>query len=274
MKSPLLRKDLFSMSFNVAPYKSFVNEIVSRSKNHNSSFVCVANVHMLIESVLDSKFSDVVNQADIVTPDGVPITWALRLLQGIKQDRVAGMDLLPDLLVKCSSENLPVYFYGGTQTMLDKTDEFVKRNYPDLKVAGMYSPPFRKLTDAEDQEIVDTINDSGAKIVFVVLGCPKQEKWMASMKGRINALMIGIGGALPVMVGMQKRAPKWIQNAGMEWGYRLAQDPKRLAKRYFVTNSIFIYLLVFEKIKLSFMPRPFPSVVSMSNNSQLSKKYA
>ena len=274
MKSALLRKDLFSMSFNVAPYTSFVNEIVSRSRSQKSEFVCVANVHMLIESFLDKNFADVVNKAGIVTPDGMPITWALRMLRGIKQDRVAGMDLLPDLLSKCAQESLPVYFYGGTQLMLDKTDSFLKTKYADLHVAGMYSPPFRKLTKAEDQEVVDRINASGAKIVFVVLGCPKQEKWMASMKGRINALMIGIGGALPVMVGMQKRAPKWLQNVGMEWAYRLAQDPKRLAKRYFVTNTIFIYLLISHTIKQAFIPGNYSSVISMGAGSGLSKNYA
>jgi N-acetylglucosaminyldiphosphoundecaprenol N-acetyl-beta-D-mannosaminyltransferase len=273
MKTLMLKQDLFSMSFNVAPYNSFINEIVARSKSFSSEFVCVANVHMLVESFLDRNFASVVNNADIVTPDGVPITWALRLLDGIKQDRVAGMDLLPDLLSRCSTENLPVYFYGGTQTMLDKTDAFVKQNYPALNVAGMYSPPFRKLTEAEDQAVADQINASGARIVFVVLGCPKQEKWMASMKGKINAVMIGIGGALPVLVGMQKRAPKWIQNIGMEWGYRLAQDPKRLFKRYLVTNSIFIYLLLTQKAKQLIINKKPSKVVTLdtSNRSFLKK---
>jgi N-acetylglucosaminyldiphosphoundecaprenol N-acetyl-beta-D-mannosaminyltransferase len=248
----MLKRQVISMPFNVAPYNNFVDEIITRGRSFNSEFVCVANVHMLVEAFLDRSFASVVNGADIVTPDGVPITWALRLLEGIKQDRVAGMDLLPDLLERCADEDLPVFFYGGTQLMLDKTDAFVKENFPALNMAGMYSPPFRILTKAEDEEIAAKINASGARIVFVVLGCPKQEKWMASMKGRINAVMIGIGGALPVMVGMQKRAPLWVQKIGMEWGYRLAQDPKRLAKRYLVTNSIFIYLLLRQKIRQTF----------------------
>jgi N-acetylglucosaminyldiphosphoundecaprenol N-acetyl-beta-D-mannosaminyltransferase len=171
------------------------------------------------------------------------------LLSGIKQDRVAGMDMLPDLLSACEEEQLPVFIYGGTNSLIDKTRTYISERYATLPVAGMYSPPFRELTSLEDQEVVDKINASHARVVFVVLGCPKQEKWMAAMKGKINAVMIGIGGALPVLVGMQKRAPKWIQDSGFEWIFRLAQDPRRLARRYVFTNSIFVYLLLSRKIR-------------------------
>jgi N-acetylglucosaminyldiphosphoundecaprenol N-acetyl-beta-D-mannosaminyltransferase len=113
----------------------------------------------------------------------------------------------------------------------------------------MYSPPFRKLTKAEDEEVVKKINSSGAALVYVVLGCPKQEKWMASMKGRIHAEMVGIGGALHVMIGLQKRAPMWMQKAGLEWFFRFSQEPKRLFKRYAVTNTRFLIMLTKELLK-------------------------
>lgn len=217
-----------------------------------SHYVCLANVHMLIEGYKDRKFAAVVNKADLSAPDGVPLTWAMRLLYGIRQERVAGMDLLPDLLAACASQGIPTFFYGSSNDILQKADKVLSTKYPGLLIAGTYSPPFRSLTNAEEEVVIEQIKSSGAKIVFVVLGCPKQEKWMAAMKGRINATMIGIGGALPVLIGEQARAPKWMQNSGLEWFYRLSQEPGRLFKRYFVTNSLFSYLLLKEYITRKF----------------------
>lgn len=249
------KQQVFDLPLDIAPYKVFIKRIIDRSKLFVSSYVCVANVHMLIESYKDENFATVVRNADFITPDGIPVTWALRLLHGVRQERVAGMDLLPDILKKAEEEFLPVYFYGGTDEMLQKTSDYIKNKYPSLKLAGVYSPPFRPLKKDEEDEIIKNINDSGCRIVFVVLGCPKQEKWMASMKGRIFSLMIGIGGALPVLIGMQTRAPVWMQKSGLEWFYRLIQDPKRLWKRYFITNSIFLYLLFISKVKVFFQNR-------------------
>jgi N-acetylglucosaminyldiphosphoundecaprenol N-acetyl-beta-D-mannosaminyltransferase len=171
----------------------------------------------------------------------------LRYVYGIRQDRVAGMDLLPDLLQQMMLKRLPAFFYGGTPALLEKTENYLRYAFPDLPIAGMYSPPFRPATKEEEDQLVNKINNSGAAVVLVILGCPKQERWMASMKGKINAVMIGVGGALPVMVGMQKRAPAWLQHMGLEWLFRLMQEPRRLFRRYVITNSLFIYLF-FKKI--------------------------
>ncbi len=226
--------------------------MIELSLSHNSSYVCVANVHMTIEAFKNKGFSDIVNQADLVTPDGMPLVWALRLLYGIKQERAAGMDLLPSLLEKAEETQLGVYFYGGTPELQARTEDFVSRQYPNIKNKHFESPPFRPLTEHEEMECINRINASGAHLVFVALGCPKQEKWMAHMKGKINACMVGIGGALPVLVGMQKRAPKFMQKYGFEWLYRLVQEPRRLFKRYLYTNSLFVLLLLkqFFAIKL------------------------
>jgi N-acetylglucosaminyldiphosphoundecaprenol N-acetyl-beta-D-mannosaminyltransferase len=199
---------------------------------------------MLVEAHKDKAFADIVNNADVITPDGKPITWGIKLMHHQEQDRVAGMDLLPSLLTGACEREVPVYFLGGTERMLERTHIYAGMNCPDLQIAGMFSPPFRALSAEEEEEIVQRINNSGAGLVLVAMGCPKQEKWMAAMKGRIQASMIGIGGALPVMIGQQKRAPKWMQNAGLEWAYRMGQEPRRLFKRYAVTNTIFIWLLV------------------------------
>ena len=243
-------KQLLSIKISLGTYTSFVDRLIEQALSGQFSYTCVANVHMLIEAYRDLTFAAVVNNATIVTPDGQPLTWALKFLYGIEQVRVAGMDLLPDLLSVAEKKDIPVFFYGGTDSMQDATKNHLASKYPNLKIAGMYSPPFRSLSEAEEIATLKMINNSGARMVFVVLGCPKQEKWMASMKGKINSVMIGIGGALPVLVGIQKRAPKWMQRAGLEWFFRLCQEPRRLFKRYAFTNSLFVYLVF--KRKFSF----------------------
>ena len=241
-------QQLLSIKISLGPYHSFVDELIGQALLDKSYYACVANVHMLVEAHRASSFASIVNNADMVTPDGKPLTWGIHFLNGIKQDRVAGMDLLPDLLLAAEKKRIPVAFYGGTDKMLCRTRKHLEKNYPDIIIAQMYSPPFRALDAAEENAIIKMFNDSQSKLIFVVLGCPKQEKWMALMKNKINAVMIGVGGALPVLVGMQKRAPRWMQRTGLEWLYRLGQEPRRLFKRYFTTNSIFIYLLLKEKL--------------------------
>lgn len=249
-----MKKSLISINIDTGAYKSFVNEVMDMSAKE-SSYTCIANVHMLVEAYGNASFARIVNDADIITPDGVPLTWGLKLLHGIKQDRVAGMDLLPDILKEAEKMSIPVYFYGGTEEMLLKMQENIPVRYPKLKIAGMFSPPFTDLTQHEIELTAQFINNSGAKIVFVILGCPKQELWMGTMKNRIKATMIGVGGALPVLLGIQRRAPLWMQRNGLEWLFRLYQEPRRLFKRYAVTNSIFLLLLCKEVIRVKIFRR-------------------
>ena len=237
---------LISINVSSGTWNNFIDEITSIAINKKSQYVCIANAHMLVEAYKDSTFANIVNNAKIITPDGMPLTWAVRMFYKIKQDRISGMDLLPALLTQAVLLKLPVFFYGGTSQMLDKTKSYLNENFHGIKVAGTYSPPFGKTTVEEENKIVEIINASGAAFVFVVLGCPKQERWMASMKERINAVMIGVGGALPVMIRMQKRAPSWMQYSGLEWFYRFLLEPRRLFKRYAITNSIFIFLVLKE----------------------------
>ncbi len=247
------KQPLFNFSITTAKYSEFVNQIIQCGLNKLSTVVYVANVHMFIEAYKSPVFLSNINNADIVTPDGKPLIVALKRLYGITQDRVAGMDLLPDLLKQMALKNMPVYFYGGTQDMLDKTEQYLKINYPNLIIGGLYSPPFKPLTSIEEESVVDKINKAAPAIVFVVLGCPKQEMWIATMKGRINAVMVGVGGALPVLIGAQRRAPLWMQNYSLEWLFRLYQEPARLFKRYATTNSLFLWLMMKQFIKLKIL---------------------
>jgi N-acetylglucosaminyldiphosphoundecaprenol N-acetyl-beta-D-mannosaminyltransferase len=244
-------KDLLSIKVSLGAYDMFVDNLIRQALSSESTYTCVANVHMVSEAYKSDSYADIMKKADMVTPDGKPLTWALKFLYNIRQERVAGMDLLPDLLSAAENHQIPVAFYGGTDEMLAKTKNHLKEKYPDIQLAKMYSPPFRSLTAQEENEVVLMLRESGARLIFVTLGCPKQEKWMASMKGKINAVMIGIGGALPVLIGMHKRAPKWMQKSGLEWLYRLGQEPSRLFRRYATSNTLFFYLLLKEKFRPS-----------------------
>jgi N-acetylglucosaminyldiphosphoundecaprenol N-acetyl-beta-D-mannosaminyltransferase len=245
--------DVLSIPVNTGSYRDFLNNIVQSAVARESSYACIANVHTVIEARADSQFASVVSNARYVTPDGQPLAWAIRMLYGIKQDRVAGMDLLPDLLEECAHEQIPIFFYGGTADLLEKTKEYLYNRYPNLIISGMYSPPFRTLNAQEETQVIQTINESRTKLVFVVLGCPKQEKWMASMRGKIHAVTVGVGGALKVLIGDQRRAPRWMQHYGMEWAFRLLQEPHRLFRRYAVTNSVFLYLIAVQYVKLKIL---------------------
>ncbi len=240
------------MAFTITTSKFdlLIKKCIDLSSVYKSSYVCVANVHMCMEAYRNQKFKKIVNDADLVTADGMPLVLALKFLFGIKQDRISGMDMLPALLSSAEEKGLSVFFYGGTEIMLEKTRYHINNHYPKLAKHHYYSPPFRMLSNEEENDVINLINATKPNLVFVALGCPKQEKWMASMRGKINACMIGIGGSLPVMIGMQKRAPKWMQKTSLEWFFRLLQEPIRLFKRYFITNSLFVYYLTLELIRV------------------------
>jgi len=195
---------------------------------------------MVVEASRDTEFMRVVNQATIVAPDGRPLSVFLRMFHNIKQDRVCGMDLLPDLLRRAEASGRSVYFYGGEQRCLDKIEMKAKKQFPDLKIAGLYSPPFRRLTEAEKREDIERIRSSGADLVFVSLGCPRQEKWMAENVKKLNACFLGLGQAFTVYAGLEKRLPKWMRALALEWVFRLIQEPRRLWKRYIYTNAEFL----------------------------------
>lgn len=224
-------------------FEETLNYISAWALARESRYVCVANVHMLVEAHDNPRFASVLEKADLVTPDGMPLVIALRLLHGLRQERVAGMDLMPALIAEAARRSIPVFFYGSTADVLDRIVARAKAENPALAVAGAHTPPFRQLTAEEDAADIELINASNAGIVFVAMGCPKQELWMARNKGKINAVMVGVGGAFPVYAGVLSRAPGWMQRCSLEWLYRLAQEPQRLFKRYLITNAKFLLFL-------------------------------
>lgn len=239
--SPLSKVQLIRTWVTTAPYRQFIQKIAEWAQQRRSAYVCFANVHMLMEANRDPSFNQVVNQADLVAPDGRPLSILMRWQYGLRQDRVCGMDLLPDLLRTAVEQNLSVYFYGSTQETLDAVQARLLLEHPTLRIAGLESPPFRPLTAEEDQAAVDRINASEANLVFVSLGCPKQERWMADHQGRVQACMLGLGQAFLTYAGTEKRLPRWARDFALEWAYRLYLEPKRLWKRYLVGNTWFLY---------------------------------
>ena len=231
-----------------------IGRITQWGAARESRYVCICNVHSVVTTTQDIEFKIAVNNADMSTPDGAPVAWALRRLGYDMQERINGPDLMLRYLAQAERLGQSVFFYGSTEATIDRLRATLAMRFPHLRIAGTHAPPFRPLTKQEDEEIIRMINDSGAHVVFVGLGCPKQEIWMAEHRGRIHAVMVGVGAAFDYHSGMVRRAPLWWQQHGLEWLFRLGSEPRRLFKRYMVTNTLFVIGLVRQFItnKLSY----------------------
>jgi N-acetylglucosaminyldiphosphoundecaprenol N-acetyl-beta-D-mannosaminyltransferase len=215
-----------------------------------------------MEAYDSPEFQTVMNRADLVTPDGVPLVWALRLLGQPEATRVYGPDLTPILLEKAAEAQIPVGFYGGSPEVLARLLAVVRHRFPKVPIAYSYSPPFRPLSPQEDARIVDGINRSGAQILFVGLNTPKQDYWMAAHKGRVQAVMVGVGAAFDFLAGAKPQAPRWMMRIGMEWFFRLVTEPRRLWKRYLKHNPRFVLLFAAQLLRQRLRPRgagPWPA---------------
>lgn len=209
------------------------------ARARESRYVTICNVHVVVSASQDSDYRDIINGSDMATPDGAPVAWMLRRQGFSGQPRISGPDVMWTLCERAAGEGLPIYCYGSTEATLTLLEARLWAAFPALRVR-MESPPFRALTAEEDAAAVECINNSNAGIVFVGLGCPKQERWMAEHRGRINAVMIGVGAAFDFHAGTVQRAPAWMRDYGLEWLHRLLSEPGRLWKRYLVTNTLFI----------------------------------
>jgi N-acetylglucosaminyldiphosphoundecaprenol N-acetyl-beta-D-mannosaminyltransferase len=207
---------------------------------HESRYICICNVHSVVTANRDSDFNLIINNADMATPDGAPVAWLLRHVGFKSQERINGPDLMWRYLKEAERLGQSPYFYGGTEETLLKLTAAVKLAFPGLRIAGTHAPPFTQRTLEEQQSELQLIRQSAANVVFVGLGCPKQERWMAAHSAHIDAVMIGVGAAFDYHAGTIKRAPLSWQKHGFEWLYRLLAEPRRLFKRYLITNTLFI----------------------------------
>lgn len=224
---------------DVLSWADAITRLLSWAHARESRYITICNVHVVVSASRDAAYHSVINASDMAAPDGAPVAWMLRQQGFIGQPRINGPDLMWALCERAAEDYLPVYFYGSTEATLALLKRRLHQAFPALRVR-MESPPFRTLTAEEDMAAVERINTSGAGLVFVGLGCPKQERWMNEHRGRIHAVMIGVGAAFDFHAGTVRRAPVWMRNNGLEWLHRLVSEPGRLWKRYLVTNTLFI----------------------------------
>jgi N-acetylglucosaminyldiphosphoundecaprenol N-acetyl-beta-D-mannosaminyltransferase len=205
---------------------------------------------MVMEAFDSEAFRQVVNGADLVTPDGRPLVWALKALGVKRASQVRGTDLTARVMERAARENVPIGLYGGTPELLASFERILTARFPEIRVVCKIAPPFRPLTREEDEAVTQKIAGSGARIVFVGIGCPKQEQWMVEHKGRVPAVLLGVGAAFDFHTGRVRQAPRWMQTAGLEWVFRLMSDPRRLWKRYAKHNPRFVGLFLIQLLGL------------------------
>lgn len=238
--APRRRQAVLGVPIDALSPAQALDRVAAWAAAGDSRYVCFCNVHSVVTASRDAGFGAVVAGADLAAPDGAPVAWAMRRAGQAGQRRVSGPDFMLEYLGAAAARGEPVYLYGGSEQTLQRLVERLHERLPQLVIAGTCSPPFRALSADEESAIVERINASGARTVWVSLGCPKQEQWMARHRGRIGAVMLGVGAAFDFHAGTIQRAPAWMRHGGLEWLHRLLSEPRRLWKRYLVTNTLFL----------------------------------
>lgn len=246
------RAEVLRVPIDVIGAREALQAIEDAARSRRSGYVCACNVHVVIVAGDRPGLLEAIRGAMLALPDGAPVAWALRRLGHRAQRRIPGPDLMYALCGRAAEAGLSVFFFGSTDEALEALSAKLRERFPRLQIAGTYSPPFRALTLDEDSDAVKRLNGSKASLVFVGLGCPKQELWMAEHQGRVDAVMIGVGAAFDFHAGTVSRAPAWMQAAGLEWLHRLAAEPRRLGKRYLVTNTVYALRIVVQLVRHRF----------------------
>ena len=244
------RCTILNTNINVTNMEEVLSIFDNSLEEMRGDYICVANVHTTVMAFRDESYRKIQNESYMTLPDGKPLSMVSKRRGYENAGRVPGPDLMPKIFELSESKKYRHFFYGSTENTLQRLREKIEKKYPYLDIAGMYSPPFRKLSEEEDREIIKMINDAKPDFVWVALGAPKQEIWMAEHKSRINAVMIGVGAAFDFEAGTVKRAPKWMQELCLEWLHRIMQDPKRLIPRYVNTNLSFMWNVYKEEKEL------------------------
>lgn len=243
MRSLSSRK-ILGMRVDATSYDDATRRVLTWARAGEARYVCVATVHMVMEAHDSSEFQDIVNRASLVTPDGMPLAWGLRALGVGGAPRVYGPTLTLHVCEAAAREGVPIALYGGTPESLEAFAGVLRSRYPGLDLACLIAPPFRPLTPEEDERYTEQIRASGARIVFVGIGCPKQERWMAAHTAQLPAVLLGVGAAFDFHSGRVRQAPGVMQNLGLEWLFRLVMEPRRLWKRYAKHNPRFVGLFL------------------------------
>jgi N-acetylglucosaminyldiphosphoundecaprenol N-acetyl-beta-D-mannosaminyltransferase len=240
------RCSILGTQVDALSWQEALDTVVKWSQRRERRYVCHANVHSIISATRDPALRQVLNQADLVTPDGMPLVWVLRRRGFAWQTRLSGSDFMWRYCARAARLGLKIYLYGGTSDTLQQWWQRLASMFPGIRIVGACAPPSREPTLGERDEIAARINQSGAHAVFVALGCPQQERWMAQQRGSVQAVMFGVGTAFEHHSNDGKRTPRWMRVYGLEWAHRLAQDPRRLWRRYVVNNGLFMLVMMWE----------------------------
>ena len=232
---------ILKTNINVINMEDTLSYIENNLEKLKGKYICVSNVHTTVMAFRDEEYRKIQNAAAMAIPDGKPLSVISQMRGFADAERGPGPDLMPEIFARSAGKGYRHFFYGSTEETLQQFKQKLEREYSDLQIAGMYAPPFKPLSEEEDQKIVDLINKSHPDFIWVALGAPKQECWMYEHRGKVEGLMLGLGAAFDFFAGTVKRAPKWMQDMCLEWLFRISQDPKRLLKRYLVTNFSFVY---------------------------------
>jgi len=248
LTSAVETRRVLGMRVDATSYEHAATEILGWASSGESRYVCIATVNNVIEAHDNPAYQRVMEHADLVTPDGMPLVWGLGLLGVRGATRVYGPDLTPILCERAAAAGIPVGFYGSTPEVLADLTTNLARQYPDLQVGYTYSPPFRPQTPDEDAVVRERIAQSGVRLLFVGLGTPKQELWMAA-NGDVRTVMVGVGAAFDFIAGHKRQAPNLLQDLGLEWLFRLFNEPRRLWRRYLYRNPRFVVLFAAQLLK-------------------------
>ncbi|WP_224773380.1 WecB/TagA/CpsF family glycosyltransferase [Metabacillus idriensis] len=244
MKKQIKFGKIIETRISAINFNECVSLIEEWIENKVSNYVCICNTHSLVTASENQDFKNALDNAGLCTPDGVPLVWALKMYGYKGQERVDGPNLMLELCKKANDKEYKVFLYGGENERLKELKNKLEKKYRNLNIVGAISPPFRKLSKAEEDEYTKVINNSNADLIFISLGCPKQELWMYQKKNKINGVMLGVGAAFEFINGNIKRPPVILQKSGFEWLYRLISEPKRLWKRYLYNNPVYIYKFI------------------------------
>jgi N-acetylglucosaminyldiphosphoundecaprenol N-acetyl-beta-D-mannosaminyltransferase len=262
------RVDVLGVGISAIDPADALGEVTRWIDNGIQHYVCVTGVHGVMESQGDAELLRIHNESGLTTPDGMPMVWAAKLAGAKNTQRVYGPDLMLAVCERAAQRDWSCFLYGATDAVLDQLRANLSDRYPGLKIVGTHSPPFRPLTPEEDDAVVREINASGAQIVWVGLSTPKQERWMASHIGRVNAsALFGVGAAFDIHAGNLKQAPRWMQRAGLEWLFRLASEPRRLWRRYAVNNPRFVLAISRRRPRISLAAMETERVIRLSDHA-------
>jgi N-acetylglucosaminyldiphosphoundecaprenol N-acetyl-beta-D-mannosaminyltransferase len=250
---PLESRHIIGMRVDATSYEDATRRVVEWARARETRYVCVASVNNVMHARDDAAYRDIMNAADLVTPDGMPLVLALRALGIPGATRVYGPSLTPLVCEAAARNGIPVGFYGGTPEVLERLHANLLRDYPALDIVYSWPPPFRALDPEEEAQVVRDIDASGARIVFVGLGTPKQEQWMLRHRADLTGVMLGVGAAFDFIAGHKKQAPPWMQRASLEWLFRLVTEPRRLWRRYLVSNPRFVGLFAVQALRARFL---------------------